>query len=253
MAELSAEPIYIGVGLDFETGGLKCTQSALTQVAVHIMRLDTFEIIGSYQAYFTPYNKKSFGGKRKKVVKTKGEQLEIEEPMEYDQKALDYSGIAMSTLNKEGKDLEVIAREVLDLVKSCTLSKAKVAKPVLIGQNITFDIGFLQQLMFYAGLEKEFAKVFAGYTDFHDNFQPSYIDTIDLGRLAMCHDPSVTSYKLEIMSEKLGLELFDAHDASADVMATLNVAIAIAGRMRNGEGGDATVHVVEKSRGHFKI
>ena len=69
----------------------------------------------------------------------------------------------------------------------------------------------------------------------------------------MANDPSVTSYKLEIMSEKLGIELDDAHDASADVMATLNVAIALSQKMRNGDSGETAIHKVEKSRKHFKI
>lgn len=247
------QPIFVGIGLDFETGDTDCQNGACTQLAIHATRLDSWEIIDSYVAYFSPYNKKDLGGKRKKVLKTKGEQLSIEIPMVYKQEALDYSGITMDMLRKQGLPLEDIAHETLELVKRCTLSKMKVAKPFLIGQNITFDVGFLQQLMEYAGTTKEFAKVFAGHTDFYGNFQPHYVDTIDLGRLALAHDPSVVSYNLEIMSEKLGIELDDAHDASADVMATLNVAIALSQRMRNGAGGAVISHQSEKTRQHFKI
>lgn len=60
-----------------------------------------------------------------------------------------------------------------------------------------------------------------------------------LGQLALCHLPNVDSYKLEIMSERLGIELDDAHDADADVSATTNVAAVLTQRMRS-EGGVMT-------------
>ena len=49
---------------------------------------------------------------------------------------------------------------------------------MLVGQNIAFDIGFLQQLMNYAGLAAEFEKTFSGTKDYYGNFQPHYIDTL---------------------------------------------------------------------------
>lgn len=249
-APSNEKTIYVGIGLDFETGDLTCQDSACTELALHAMRLDTWEIIGSYVNYFSPYNKKDLGGQRKKVLKTKSEKIIEEVPMKYADKALEYSGITMDMLRKQGVPLEEIARATIKLAEEATLSKAKVAKPFLIGQNITFDVGFLQQMFEYAGLTKEFAKVFAGYTDFYGNFQPHYVDTIDLGRFA---DPEMDSYKLEIMAERFGVELDDAHDASADVMATLNVAIALGQKMRNGGIGETTQHTTEKSRVHFKI
>lgn len=129
-------------------------------------------------------------------------------------------------------------------------------KPFFIGQNIGFDMGFLQQIMEYAGLMKELSKLVRGTTDFYGHFQPLYIDTIVLGQFALSHLDNVTSYKLEIMAEKLGVELDDAHDADADVTATTNVAMVCAKRMRNANGSDdggMTMTQKEKSRGHFKI
>lgn len=107
--------------------------------------------------------------------------------------------------------------------------------------------------MAYGGKLKEFAKVFAGITDFWGNFQPHYVDTIDLGKLTFAGDPEVTSYKLELLAERLGIELDDAHDA--DVTATLNVAIVCSNRLRNSDGSStgAGLQKKEKSRTHFKI
>ena len=109
------------------------------------------------------------------------------------------------------------------------------------------------QLMKYE--EAALTKVFAGITDFWGNFQPHYVDTIDLGKLTFAGDPEVTSYKLELLAERLGIELDDAHDADADVTATLNVAIVCSNRLRNSDGSStgAGLQKKEKSRTHFKI
>ena len=75
-----------------------------------------------------------------------------------------------------------------------------------------------------------------GETDFYGHFQPWYIDTIVLGQLALSQLDGMSSYKLEIMAEKVGIELDDAHDADADVTATTNVAMVCSQRMRNASG-----------------
>ena len=51
--------------------------------------------------------------------------------------------------------------------------------------------------MNYAGLAAEFEKTFSGTKDYYGNFQPHYIDTLVMGRLAFAADPEVTSYKLD--------------------------------------------------------
>lgn len=60
---------------------------------------------------------------------------------------------------------------------------------------------------------------------------------------------------LEIMAEKFGIELDDAHDADADVTATTNVAMVCSQRMRNAsiDDGSMVMTKTEKSRVHFKI
>lgn len=252
MMKISTDKIFTGIGLDFETGGLDCTTCACTQIALQSIRLDTMEMIDRYVSYITPYNQIV---QKKKVLRNKHE-LETEQviPMKIEQVALDYSGITMEMLLNQGVDMKEVAKDVIEFGKKNTLSKGAQCKPILIGQNITFDIGFLQQLINYAGLQKEFSKVFSGKDDFYGNFQPHYIDTIFLARLALAHNSSVTSYKLELIAEWLGIELDDAHDADADVTATLNVARVCANRMRNNEGGDGSgIQRGEKSRKYFKI
>lgn len=250
-----AEQIYVGIGLDFETGGLDCTQHACTEISLQAVRLDTWEIMDKYVQYFYPYQKQECEKTKRKVLKSKHElELEANTLMEYQEVALTYSAISMELLYESGIDLKQIACEVLQFARKNTLSKGKQMLPFLIGQNTLFDIGFLQQIMNYAGLVTEFEKTFAGSKDFYGNFQPHYIDIIRLGQFCFGHDPSVTSYKLEIIAEKLHIDLNDAHDADADVTATLNVAMIYSNQMRNGPGGEcAGLAKQEKTRNHFKI
>ncbi len=249
--------IFTAIGLDFETGGLDATKHACTQIALQAVRLDTWELIDRYVKYIAPYHKQEVGcAPKRKVLKSRHE-MEQERRgilMEYESVALDYSGITMDMLIHSGIDMKEIATDIIEFAKRNTLTKGHQTKPVLIGQNITFDIAFLQQLMNYAGLIKEFEKVFAGKFDFYGNFQPHYIDTIDLARMTLADNSQVTSYKLELIAEHLGIELDDAHDAAADVSATLDIVRVCSARMRNGKNkDDVFISKREKTRNYFKI
>lgn len=245
--------IYTAIGLDFETGGLAPVRCACTQIALEAIRLDTLEVFDRYAAYIAQYCKQELGAARRKVLRSKHELAQPTERMDYEPRALEYSGITMERLEAQGVDLKEVAGAVLRFAERATLSKGTQCKPVLIGQNITFDIGFLTQLMSYAGLTKEYEKTFAGKTDFYGNFQPLYLDTILLARLALAADTGVTSYKLELVAERLGIELDDAHDAGADVAATLEIVRVCAARMRNSEGAVTETAPKEKTRNHFLI
>lgn len=255
MAPKTEQKIYTGIGLDFETGGLDCRECACTQISVQAIRFDTWQVLERYEAYAAPYCRQDAGLPKRKVLRTRREQaLEDCAPMKYEQTALDYSGITMDMLRSQGADIRQIAENIIAFAGRNTLSKGNQCKPVLIGQNIAFDIGFLQQLMNYAGLVSEFEKTFAGTKDYYGNFQPHYIDTLHIGRLAFAADAEVTSYKLELIASRLGVELDDAHDAAADVTATLDILGVYVSRLRHAESGAAAmVQKKEKTRKYFKI
>ena len=210
------KPIIVAFTLDFETGGLDCQDCACTQIAIHAVRIDTFETIDRYVKYISPYNKQPDKGvAKRKVLKSKFDK-DDEQPMKYEEKALTYSAITMDMLESLGMDIKQVAAEVIDFIRKNILSKGRNIKPFLIGQNI----GFV------------------------------------LGQLALSHLDGMSSYKLEIMAEKFGIELDDAHDADADVTATTNVAMVCSQRMRNASGiddGSMVMTKTEKSRVHFKI
>lgn len=250
-------PIIVAFTLDFETGGLDCQNSAITQIAMHATRLDTFERIGSFVRYIYPYNKKEIEGigKKKKVLKSKLEE-DAAVPMEYNQNALTYSAITMDMLYDQGQDLIQTANDLIKWMTDVIPKTSRNMKPFIIGQNIDFDKGFLMQIMEYAGLVKELSSIVRGQKDFYGHWQPLVLDTITLGQLALCHKDGINSYKLEIMCENLGIELDDAHDADADVSATTNVVAVLTKRMRSDNGdGEMTLGTSrsEKTRKHFKI
>lgn len=243
----------IAFTLDFETGGLDCQTCACTQIAIHATRIDTFEKVGSYVRYIAPYDKREVKAlaSTKKVLRSKFDQ-HISTPMEYQERALEYSAITMSMLENMGESIDEVANGAIEFMKEYA-GGGRRTKPFLIGQNIEFDKGFLMQMMEYAGLVGELSKILRGTKDFYGHWQPTVLDTIILGQLAMAHDSSITSYKLEIMCDNLGIELDDAHDADADVAATTGVVAVLSQRMRNVSADGSMLAKQKKTRDHFKI
>lgn len=65
--------IVTAIVYDFETGGTDCTRCAATQISLHAVRLDTFEVMEKYSSYIYPYNKKN----RYWKTETKGVEKQI--------------------------------------------------------------------------------------------------------------------------------------------------------------------------------
>ena len=123
MATPKAEPkIYTGIGLDFETGSLDCTSGACTQLAMQAVRLDTWEQTDRYVQYIYPYEKQDIGGARRKVLRNRHEQEE-RTLMDYQPEALNYSGISMEQLERQGADLKQVGESVIAFARKNTLSK----------------------------------------------------------------------------------------------------------------------------------
>ena len=258
MAAKEKSTVITAFVFDFETGGLDPQKCAATQLSVHAVRLDTFEVMETYNMYFSPYNYKSLEKPAKNVLRSKYD-TEEEKPMLYESRALEISGVTMEMLNNLGTSLYDACNELIEFFKRNTFNVSKGNKPILVGQNVLFDIGFLTQILLYTDLWGEFTKIVRGVKDYWGNFQPYYADTICLSQLAMSHDKSVNSWKLELEAEKLGIELDDAHDADADVVATREILRTLTARMRleGTDQGSSIPSMVdnkkEKTREHFKI
>ena len=91
--------------------------------------------------------------------------------------------------------------------------------------------------------------------DFFGNKQPYYVDTRILAQLSMANEEGVKGLSLGEISERLGIDLVDAHDADGDVTATREVLRYLTERMRNSESAGSTTVVTKESklRDHFKI
>lgn len=245
---------------DFETGGLDINKDAATQISMHAVRLDTFEVMDSLNMYILPYHyQRGLDKPVKKVLKSKYDVQEEENPMmNYTEKALNVSGITMEMLTTKGVELKVVCESIIDFIQRNTLPVTTNNKPILCGQNVLFDIGMMQQIMLYTGMYDKFSKVVDGKKDFWGHFQPYFLDTIVLAKLALDHDKSISSWKLELTAERLGIEMDDAHDADADVVATRDIVRVLTARMRNADGasnavGALSVEHKDKLRNHFKI
>ena len=252
--------VVTAIVFDFETGGLDVQKCGATQISMHAVRLDTFEVMDTMNMYILPYRYQAGLDKPvRKVLKSKYDMQEDSNPMmTYTQNALDVSGITMEMLNVKGSDLKVVCESIIDFIQRNTLKVTSNNKPILVGQNVLFDIGMLQQIMLYTGLYDKFSKVVDGKKDFWGHFQPYYLDTIVLAKLAFDHDPSISSWKLELTAERLGIEMDDAHDADADVVATRDIVRVLTARMRNADGASNAVGALsterkDKLRNHFKI
>lgn len=251
---------FIGITIDFETGGLPSAKLAfrdiaITQISLNAFRLKDMEMVDRMVMYVYPYYRQP-----QKKLKKKDEEIR-EELMEYSQAALDFTGITMSMLKEHGEDIAIVGQKALDFIdrnitgRTKTGAPMKQFKPIFLGQNFPFDAQFWAQLMERSGLEKEASKLLSGTTDYWGNFQPTYIDTLQISRLALCDDENFTAYSLSNVSDKLGLPLFDAHDAQADTDATFNVLAYFTAKMRGGGAAmsDDLFFEQEKERLHFKI
>lgn len=239
---------YVGIGIDFETGGLNCNDNPITQIALVAFRIKDLQVMGKYQALVYPYNKKTAKRKLKKKGEDEGGTL-----MEYTDRALEYSNITMEQLYEDGEDIQVVGDAAIEFIKKHTLNKSIKNRPFLIGHNIQFDLGFWQQLMEYSGNVKEEAKVLAGNRDFYGNFQAHYIDSIDIAKAIFANDDKIDKYKLENIAERMGFPMYDAHDAMADTDASVNIYLSSANTLRASGGGSVLVMEQEKTREKFKI
>ena len=235
------------VCLDWETGGLDPQKNPVTQIGMEVLDPVTLKTVASYSSYIKPYPKKDVSkGKVKKLVKRGSS----EDTYEYTEKALKYTNVTMDLLEDKGQDIMVVMSEMIEVFKKANPANAKNYKPVILGQNITFDIGFLQHIFQYCG--EDTSKYLACNKDFFGNQQPIYFDTLFLARQYYSSNDKFTSHKLSLLSDDLGIELVNAHDAMADVEATSGIFRIFMQNMKS-SGGSQDNDFTERARDHFKF
>ena len=144
---MSKQNNYV-VCLDWETGGLDPQKNPVTQIGMEVLDPVTLKTVASYSSYIKPYPKKDVAkGKVKKLVKRGSS----EDTYEYTEKALKYTNVTMELLEDKGQDIMVVMSEMIEVFKKANPANARNYKPVILGQKITFDIGFLQHIFQYCG------------------------------------------------------------------------------------------------------
>jgi len=232
------------VCIDFETGGLDPRTHAITQIGMEILDPLTLKSIKTYSDYIKPYPKKerSSGKVKKLVSKNKKEENYL-----YDEKALSYTNITMDLLEEKGKPIQVVLENAINVLKEANPSGSRNYKPILLGQNFGFDTGFLQHMFEYG--KEGLNKYVTTYKDYYGNYQPVYMDTQYLSRQYFSENSRVTSVKLGLVSDELGVELIESHNALNDVKATSEIFSKYMMNMRSESSLSKTKD--EKSRKHF--
>lgn len=169
---------------DCETGGLNCTENPILEIA--LVTLDTnLKEIDRYETYVKPYD-------GLKVTK----------------EALQANGIKLRDAEEQGISKKELIKNITTYFKKAKPGNHASLKPVVVGHNIPFDIGFMDELF---KDEK---------TPFSELRADIYIDTQADSKRAW---PKASSLQLGECCEAAGIELVNAHRAMPDVLATADL------------------------------
>jgi DNA polymerase-3 subunit alpha (Gram-positive type) len=216
---------------DFETGGLDSNINAITELAAIAISGDTLQEIGRVHELVSPYEK------------------------QYDDKALQVTGISIDLLEAEGIPLVEVAKKTEELLKKAYVhTRVKSAKTILVGHNVLFDIGFLHQLLSSLGnSSKIMEKYLDGSYDAWGHYQPRYIDTMTIAKEIWGGEDQMKDWKLGTVLEKGNVDLIDAHRAMNDVLGTKEFLIDSINRRRNIAGDGVGTKSSTRFRDHFRF
>lgn len=213
--------------LDFETGGLNPAKNPATQVAYQAFDLDTYKPTLEFSTYIQPYD-----------------DLKLED------EAMKYTGITYQQL-ASGIDSKAVVKKMCDDFSEANTANTHTKKPILLGHNIGFDIGFLCYLF-----NKH--KVDLGkYLNCNKNYLgieiPTFIDTLSMAKQKWANDIKMTKFNLTACCQKAGVEITDAHSALNDVKATKELFFYFTNILRSGTQTieEATKHT--RVRNHFQF
>ena len=181
--------------IDIESGGLSPIKNPITQIAYEAFQLDDYEMLGENSMYVKPYNNL--------ILKTK---------------ALEVTGITPQKLEKEGVDIKTALKKLCEDFQTFNTSGSAKKKPILVGHNIGFDIGFIMYAFNYCKMD--ISKYLDCNEDMYGNPVPKYIDTLGLAKSSWGASKEEIKYNLTACTKKAGLEQFEAHSALSDVRAT---------------------------------
>ncbi len=215
--------------LDFETGGLDPSKNPALQVAYQAFDLDTYKPILEFSSYIIPYD-----------------DLEIQKG------ATDYNGITHQMM-MSGMDSASLVKKMCEDFTAANTSKSHFTRPILMGQNIGFDVGFLMYL--FRKHKVDAKKYFATNKDYNGVEVPVTMDTLNQGKQKWANDPKLAKYNLGAMVAHAGIALTDAHDAMNDVRATKELFFHFTNHLRAGGSADSMEQATQqtRARNHFQF
>lgn len=194
--------------MDFETGGFDFKKHSAMEFAGIWIDSSDFREICRYESIIKPYDENH-------VV---------------DPKAFAIHGITPEE-SAAGEELSVVVQKIFELTELANEGKSRGGKTILVGQNIDFDIAFLQDI--FKRTKREMSKIFAGSKDFFGNFQPARFDTLHLGLAKYANIEDETGFSLSDLCLKEGVDIVDAHRAMNDVEPTKELFIKFLMNLRN--------------------
>lgn len=230
------------VVLDCETGGLdrKNQEHArlvpMTEIAAIGVSADNFHEFGRY------------------VSKIKGQYVGDEyrgyDPdLIYQDQALKFTGTTIAMLERDGKDLKEVVDGLIEVFKE-TKTGSHLHKPIIVGHNVVYDIPFIQHA--FDLCKQDMSKIMSGWKDHKGTFHPHFIDTMWLSRQKWAEEGM--KHTLGKLCERLGVDLFDAHGALADTVATLECFKKLTTGFRTGSISVGQVSEgVERTRTEFQM
>ncbi len=232
------------VVLDFESGGLDFSLSPATEIGLTVLHPDSLEEISRYSEYI--YSDLTMvNDKFKPDVKPAN-------PYQggyYFEGAFNTTGITIETIQKEGLKVEQIVKGLIEQFQKAKLTKTHWSKPMIVGHNLAFDIPFLQLLFKLA--KQDLSKYILGCKDYQGNWFPVFKDTMFMSKERW---PKNEVFKLGHCCAEAGIEIFDAHRAINDVVATSDLLRYFLFSMRSTQvGGSSEKQEVKKTRRTFEV
>lgn len=207
---------------DFETGGLDPSKNPALSIAYQAFELDTYKPILEFESFIQPYDS-----------------LVIEDS------ALKVNGITYAQMS-EGLETKQIVERLTDDFSRANISGFR-AKPILIGHNFGFDIGFLCYI--FNKHKKDLGKLLDTNKNHLGQEIPKYVDTQILAKQKW---GTMTHYNLTACCNKAGIEIFDAHSVMNDVKATKELFLYLTNHLRTGEAVSVESQE-QRPRNHFKF
>lgn len=200
---------------DCETGGLEPDKNPITQIALLTVDSESLKEINRWETFVKPYDN-----------------------LEITKAALDTTGLKMADINS-GLSKKELVNALITYFKESAPNARPENRPVLVGHNVQFDMGFLNYI---------FNTCDKSVLDF---VNPTQIDTMALTKMY----GKTERLKLEIACAEFGIVLKNAHSAMPDVMATTDLLRQFVSMLRSSEkeSGSSAKEKVVKSRVKFQF